>query len=173
MILRNFKQESLNPGQNPKKYTESIIMPEGRYYIGDLCYILDDELYEELCSLSWPIRYDYDIKQHDYIRFEGVFHLKSKTGKVVQVANFGTQYGDGQYSVKLYKSENTVGSLPVDSGSIGAVLIDDIDKSKIDDDMYFRTFKNPFNVGFDNGTIIIGTEYKDNGVYIETNGRWY
>ena len=153
------------------------LMPAGRYYIGDLCYVLDEDNKGQLSSLVFPVSQGLEHLNNS-IHLQGVFRLfrdengdKSwNTKNYIQVADFCTHHGDGQYSVKLLKSGNKVASLPVDSGAIGCVLIDDIPKEKIDDDMYFRTFKEPFRVGYDyeEGTIFFGVDDSNEGVYIKT-----
>lgn len=84
------------------------LMEPGRYYIGDLCYVLRDEKWEEVCNLMFP--------DEDREGKHGIFTLKDGT----KFAIFPTMYGDGQY----YDREgNTYG---VDSGTIGCVLADNL-----------------------------------------------
>jgi hypothetical protein len=89
-------------------------MKKGEYYVGDLCYVLSDEQWDELCD---------KMAVHDM----GYFELSDKT----KVCIYHTAYGDGEY-------ESNVGTLhPVDSGTIGCVLaskiVKEVKKSQIKD----------------------------------------
>ena len=59
-------------------------MPAGKYYIGDLCYVMSDAEWEEFCSIT--------IDGHNVI--DGEFQLKD--GR--RFATYGTAFGDGVYS---------------------------------------------------------------------------
>lgn len=83
--------------------SNTIIMPAGTYYIGDLCYILRDE-WAEICTLTFP---------EGNRSVEGDFTLSN--GK--EIAIFDTAYGDGRYPASNGKEIN------VDSGSIGCVRV--------------------------------------------------
>lgn len=84
----------------------------GRYWIGDLCYVMHDE-WNEVCDLVID---DTSVK-------DGIFQLKD--GRMF--SRFSTYTGDGQY---LYHSPALPLSgpdrLPVDSGAIGCILESDI-----------------------------------------------
>lgn len=86
-------------------------MPAGTYYIGDLCYVLDDR-WDEVCDL---------VLADDTCR-DGIFTLKDGTS----FAMFTTKYGDGQYC------DQDGNSYTVDSGSIGCVMLMDISESERD-----------------------------------------
>ena len=60
------------------------MMPAGEYYIGDLCYVMTDEEWEEFCSIT--------ISTDDKC-LDGEFQLKD--GR--RFATYGTMYGDGIY----------------------------------------------------------------------------
>lgn len=85
-------------------------LPSGNYFIGDPCYIVKDELWNDFCTETF--------KNDDggYFMFKGVKMFFS-----------GTKYGDGCYSDE---HGNTYG---VDAGIIGATLLDDriIDKENL------------------------------------------
>lgn len=83
-----------------------MTMPAGKYYIGDLCYVLHDE-WDEVCELMFE-------NEH---KCDGEFTLKD--GR--RFATYSTKYGDGGY----YDNYGRVYS--VDAGLIGCVLVDDID----------------------------------------------
>jgi len=92
-----------------------MTMPAGRYYIGDLCYVMHDA-WGEACSLFFP-------SNTDSRGVNGEFVLKD--GR--RFANFDTAYGDGTYSSNM----TTVHS--VDSGSIGCIRVEDICDNTYDD----------------------------------------
>lgn len=127
-----------------------MTMPAGNYYIGDLCYAMHDE-WNEMCDLFFGGR--------NSGCNEGEFTLKD--GR--RFANFNTAYGDGTYEDLLGRS------YAVDSGSIGCILMEDIDV--LDDRNYIRlgqvvVMPEPFEVcsvhgviGF--GTIQINTDPRD------------
>lgn len=80
-------------------------MPPGKYYVGDLCYVLHGD-WNEVCDLTID---DNSVKN-------GIFKLKD--GR--QFAMYSTMYGDGQY----YDYQGRAYS--VDSGTIGCIKIDDL-----------------------------------------------
>jgi len=90
------------------------MLPVGKYYVGDLCYVLDNDEWDEVCSL---------IIQGNKV-IDGEFVLKD--GR--EFAIYSTAYGDGEYN-DYYGN-----SYSVDSGSIGCIKIEDIKnvKDKID-----------------------------------------
>lgn len=81
-------------------------MKAGRYYVGDLCYVLRDS-WDEVCDI---VITDNDVR-------DGVFTLND--GR--EFAMLSTAYGDGMYS------DNYDNEYPVDSGSIGCILVSDVD----------------------------------------------
>jgi len=85
-----------------------MTMPAGRYYIGDLCYVMHDA-WHEACALFFP-------SNTDSRGVNGEFVLKD--GR--RFANFDTMFGDGTYSSNMNTSHC------VDSGSIGCILVADI-----------------------------------------------
>jgi hypothetical protein len=83
------------------------MMQAGDYYIGDLCYVLH-EVWDEVCDLMFK----------DKISFaDGEFTLKD--GR--RFAIYNTAYGDG-----TYRDQNR-NQYSVDAGSIGCILLSDID----------------------------------------------
>lgn len=121
-----------------------MTMPAGRYYIGDLCYIMHDE-WDECCNLFFPPG-DNVGRGH-----EGEFVLRD--GR--RFASFNTAWGDGTYRSSI----NTLHS--VDSGSIGCIRVEDIR-----DDTYSAEriaelgaivdFAEPFQVSEDQGLLKFG-----------------
>lgn len=123
-------------------------MPAGRYYIGDLCYVMHDE-WKEVCDLFYPP----GVSGRGV---EGEFALKD--GR--RFASFSTAYGDGEYR----SSVNTLHS--VDSGSIGCIRVEDIRDNTYSDIEHLGAvvdFPEPFEVSEDTGLLTFGH------VLIETN----
>ena len=88
-------------------------MPAGRYYVGDLCYVMSDEEWDQFCSIT--------IKGNDCL--DGEFEMPD--GR--RFATYGTQWGDG-----VYKDQND-NQYSVDAGLIGCILVDDIRIEKYSD----------------------------------------
>ena len=85
------------------------MFPAGKYYVGDLCYVMHDE-WDEVCGLFFKDREDQGCN-------EGVFTLKD--GR--RFASFNTKFGDGCY-FDQYGNE-----YGVDAGLIGCIAMNDID----------------------------------------------
>lgn len=106
-----------------------MTMPAGKYYVGDLCYVMHDE-WDEVCGLFFKDRNDHGCN-------EGEFQLKD--GR--RFASFNTKYGDGGYYDQF---GNEYG---VDAGLIGCIALDDINL-KCDDNFtrggQIVEFKFPF-----------------------------
>lgn len=88
------------------------------WYVGDLCYVLDDssperKVWSEVCNLMFPAEL---VTAFGPRRKNGEFRLSD--GR--QFFSFGTAYGDGFYEDQF---GNGYG---VDSGSIGAIRVRDI-----------------------------------------------
>lgn len=125
-----------------------MTMPAGRYYIGDLCYVMHDE-WKEVCDLFYPP----GVSGRGV---EGEFALKD--GR--RFASFTTAYGDGEYRSSI----NTLHS--VDSGSIGCILMEDIRDTTYNNIEHLGAvvdFPEPFEVSEDTGLLTFGH------VMIETN----
>lgn len=88
------------------------MMPAGKYYVGDLCYVMTDEEWKEFCDLT--------IKGNNVI--DGEFEFKD--GR--KFASYSTKYGDGTY----YDQHGY--SYSVDAGLIGCILVSDIKAEKYD-----------------------------------------
>ena len=85
------------------------MLPAGKYYVGDLCYVMHQE-WDEVCSLFFKGRNDHGCN-------EGIFKLKD--GR--QFVSYNTKYGDGGYYDQF---GNEYG---VDAGLIGCIALKDID----------------------------------------------
>lgn len=81
------------------------MMPAGKYYVGDLCYVMHPE-WDEFCKIT--------ISGNECL--QGEFNLAD--GR--RFATFTTAYGDGEYR----SNQNT--SHSVDAGLIGCIRIEDI-----------------------------------------------
>jgi hypothetical protein len=117
------------------------MMIKGEYYVGDLCYVLHDE-WEEVCQLLFAGRDDHGCNQ-------GEFNLKD--GR--RFAIYNTKFGDGNYFDQNGKSYD------VDAGSIGCVLMRDIDLGHPDNFIAGGqqvTFDQDFYTGEQDGNIMIG-----------------
>jgi len=112
------------------------MFPAGKYYVGDLCYVMHDE-WDEVCGLFFKGRDDHGCN-------EGVFELKD--GR--RFASFNTKFGDGCY---FDQHGNEYG---VDAGLIGCIAMNDID---LNADGNFTSggqiieFKNDFSVSGSQG----------------------
>lgn len=114
------------------------MMVKGQYYIGDLCYVLQDE-WDEVCSLI--------IQDRKVL--SGEFNLKD--GR--RFAIYSTAYGDGTY----YDGQGR--EYGVDAGSIGCILKDDIDLSNSGNFLNGGNvieFKEDFNTSSDGENITFG-----------------
>jgi hypothetical protein len=127
------------------------MMPAGKYYIGDLCYVMSDD-WDEVCDLT--------IKDCKVIN--GEFEMKD--GR--RFAMYSTKYGDG-----LYRS-NIGTKHAVDSGTIGCILVDDIidiPKFEVDGKLgTVVTINRSFSTAERDGLIVFGD------VIINTDSdEWY
>ena len=92
------------------------MMQAGKYFIGDLCYVMTDEEWTEFCGLT--------LKGNHVI--DGEFQFKD--GR--KFASYSTKYGDGLYYDQYGYS------YPVDAGLIGCILLSDITAEKYDSHEY-------------------------------------
>jgi hypothetical protein len=105
---------------NPQVYMEP-----GTYYIGDLCYVLNNS-WDEFCELT--------IRDNECLN--GGFRFAD--GR--EFVSFTTIYGDGTYTdAEGFK-------YPVDAGLIGCVRIEDMDCiiGEVGDSGQIRAFTKPF-----------------------------
>ena len=84
-------------------------MPAGQYWIGDLCYVMHKE-WNEVC----------DITIDDHGCKSGEFTLKD--GR--RFAIYGTAFSDRSYYARKYRKYG------VDSGTIGCILVSDINEDE-------------------------------------------
>lgn len=116
-------------------------MPAGRYYVGDLCYVMHD-VWDEVCDLMFP----YD-GHGEY----GKFQLKD--GR--EFAVYSTMYGDGTYM------DNSGRNYYVDAGVIGCILESDIRDPNPSNGGNYIDFAKDFDTGEDGGVIRFGNVYVD------------
>lgn len=135
-------------------------MKPGRYYVGDLCYVMHD-CWEEVCQTI--------IDGNTCLNGE----FKLSDGRAF--ASYGTKYGDGTYT-------DTQGRrYSVDAGLIGCIHVDDIKDTPLQ--LYMKgghvvEFEHQFTTGYDEvgGTIIIGhirIETDTDPVEDEYGDDWY
>jgi hypothetical protein len=127
-----------------------MTMPAGRYYIGDLCYVMHPE-WDEFCELT--------IKGNQCL--DGEFVLKD--GR--RFASFSTAHGDGTYRSNIDTEHS------VDAGLIGCIRLEDIRDKEYTPEFLtelgaFIEFTEPFDVYADQGLLTFGH------VQIETAGGY-
>jgi hypothetical protein len=121
------------------------MMQPGKYYIGDLCYVMHGE-WDEFCSLT--------ISGDKVL--DGEFNLAD--GR--RFATFTTKWGDGNYFDQNGKSYD------VDAGLIGCIRLDDIDLTNPENSLIggnIVEFVQPFS------TFSAGSEIRIGNVLIDTD----
>ena len=119
------------------------MMKAGTYYVGDLCYVIADKDWNEVCKLT--------IVENRCI--EGEFMLAD--GR--RFAMYTTRWGDGSY----YDNKR-LNSYCVDSGTIGCILLDDVKDSiaatydNIEELGAIIEFKEDFETYNNDGLIVFG-----------------
>lgn len=114
------------------------MMKSGTYYVGDLCYVMNDR-WDEFCALTIV---------GDKV-LDGEFNLKDGT----RFATFTTKWGDGNYFDQNGKSYD------VDAGLIGCIRLDDIDLTNPENSLIggnIVEFIQPFSTFSAGGEIRIG-----------------
>jgi hypothetical protein len=115
------------------------MMKPGKYYVGDLCYVFNDEDWDQVCGVI--------IDGHSCL--EGEFNLPD--GR--RFAIFNTAWGDGEYF------DQNGHSYSVDAGCIGCTLVDNISSDRYKDLTELGSvveFEESFTVYKKNGKIHIG-----------------
>ena len=116
-----------------------MTMPAGTYYVGDLCYVMTDEEWDEVCNIT--------IAGNDCL--EGEFEMPD--GR--RFAILGTAWGDGTYN------SNVGTEHAVDSGTIGCIALKDICGGACSDLERLGAvieFTSDFEVRKDGGELIFG-----------------
>ena len=110
-------------------------MKAGKYYIGDLCYVMESD-WAEFCKLT--------IKGDEVL--DGMFKLKDGT----EFATYHTYYGDGVYTTN-YNDE-----LGIDAGLIGCIRVSDVKDKTL---LHLGTvvdFNSSFDTASQDGVIMFG-----------------
>lgn len=118
-----------------------MTMPAGKYYVGDLCYVMHPE-WDECCELFFEGRDDHGCN-------DGEFTLKD--GR--RFASYGTAFGDGVYTSNLGTAHC------VDAGLIGCIRVEDIrDNSyeNVEELGAIIDFPEPFDTYSEDGFIVFG-----------------
>jgi hypothetical protein len=131
-----------------------MMMQPGKFYIGDLCYVMHKE-WDEVCDLTIS-----------GLRVLGGFFNLSDGRK------FGmwiTAYGDGIYN------DNLGNCYPVDAGLIGIIALEDIDESEKENLSLGNiiAFDHPFEVECTNGIFKFGHIIIDTASYDYEYGEDY
>jgi len=116
-----------------------MTMPAGKYYVGDLCYVMDNDEWHQVCACT--------IQGEKIV--DGEFELDD--GR--RFAIYGTAYGDGEYYDQYGHTYS------VDAGSIGCILMSDIRASKYDNLLDLgavQEFAEPFETGSHKGKLEFG-----------------
>lgn len=122
------------------------MMQAGKYYVGDLCYVMHDK-WDEFCSVT--------------IQGEEVLDGEMALPDGTKFATYGTAYGDGVYKDQLGNSYG------VDAGLIGCIRVEDIseeERANLGDGQVID-FPHDFYTSSDDGVIIFGH------VAIDTKGE--
>lgn len=112
------------------------MMPAGRYYIGDLCYVMSAQ-WEEVCNITI---FGSSVE-------DGEFQLENG----VRFASLCTMYGDGHYYDQIGNR------YPVDAGLIGCVRVEDIHDTEARLELgAVIEFQHDFEVTSENGLLTFG-----------------
>jgi hypothetical protein len=114
------------------------MMPAGKYYVGDVCYVLEND-WDEVCNFLF--------------RKEGKDRGgESQLENGAKYAVYSTAWGDGSYE------DNKGNYYGVDAGVIGCIKVDDLYKiGEAPSDLgTIHEFQNDFETGYDNGIIFFG-----------------
>lgn len=102
----------------------SATLPPGKYYIGDLCYVMKQEIYDGV----WGECHGYD---------SGAFEHVGDDGTTYHFAVDRTRFGDGSYGGTDQRQ------YCVDAGVIGIVSIALCDEDNLDKEFNVQTFADP------------------------------
>lgn len=131
------------------------MMNAGKYYIGDLCYVMHGE-WVEFCEIT--------LNGHNVL--DGEFKLAD--GRCF--ATYNTKYGDGTYEA------SNGAQLSVDAGLIGCIKVEDIDQDNDRNHIEYGTiveFDAPFSTYEENGIIHFGNISVDTDPsYEEEEDNW-
>ena len=119
------------------KMNGSAIMPAGKYYVGDLCYVMHKE-WDEFCGLT--------IKDNECL--QGKFTLSD--GR--EFVSFNTAWGDGAYF------DQRRNEYSVDAGLIGCIKLEDCCREEGEDTSggQIVEFKHDFICSSQDGVLSFG-----------------
>lgn len=134
----------------------------GKYIIGDMCYLFDNDTWQSMCS-NQMANLDREMISFEV---EGVTCYMSCTA-----------YGDGNYDYEScnHKILNHCKSFPVDAGLLGIISVDILDKNvctlSMDELMSIEylmvvEMEESFTPSYDDGT------FDFNGIVVETDDRY-
>lgn len=115
-------------------------LPAGEYWVGDLCYVLSDECWKEVCER--PTAEDDEDETGD-----GVYQLKD--GRLIGIVSVSA---DGRYRALNPRGK----TVAVDSGSIGCILLSSITPPERDDLGFVQVFGNNSRCYFDDEKAVLG-----------------
>lgn len=127
-----------------------MILPSGKYYIGDPCYVVPDEHWGELLDDA-----------NFFVTRESGRYFDKDLGKSVIVYAGSTAWGDGLYS-------DGSREYPVDSGSIGIINAECIrpgKKERHSPDFvpgHYIEFDRPFTISMNGGIFKFGEDLEIN-----------
>jgi len=97
---------------NEKNLGLNAILPAGSYYIGDLCYVFSDEMWDKWLNESAVYDVDGQVKMYE----DGFYDVHG-----FKVGWHGTAHGDGSYPADAYGNISKTCNVFVDSGTIGII----------------------------------------------------
>lgn len=131
------------------------VLPAGEYYVGDPCYVFDEEWNDVLDATGFFGLFENEqaIKDDRYSPRDeqhGVFMYKDKA-----LCGSSTAYGDGSYN------SNIGFRFDVDAGLLGAIPLELCDKDKLAETLKHDSgkivkFDAPFSIDYKDGTIYMG-----------------
>lgn len=131
---------------------ENKIRFEGKCYIGDPCYVLDDH---KESDRFWSEFVDFLFKESNS-GYDGVVEILGH-----KMINCGTAYGDGSYDAEFFsKDKDITKELFVDSGSLSVIPLELIKKinpkftmKDITKGMMVVDIKDEFDIELEGGNI--------------------
>jgi hypothetical protein len=116
------------------------MMTKGEYWIGDLCYVIDDR-WDEVCNCLFGDKKSKSERTGEYTLEDGI-----------KFALYNTAWGDGCYD------DNKGNNYGVDAGVIGCIKVSDLHKmgESVSTLGTVHTFDEDFVTGYDKGTIFFG-----------------
>lgn len=93
----------------------TVTLKEGKYWVGDPCYIFNDNAWTELCNQMFDSKKHEDFDDRNHVR---VVEVENENEKFTCYL-FGTAHGDGSYPFRFNgKHKDTLG---VDAGMLSVI----------------------------------------------------